>query len=64
MIIGGAEDKVGSARSCADSWRSPAAPDARIAVISSASSLGPLAGKMYRKVFTELGAAEVHPSTR
>ena len=35
--------------------------DARIAVISTASSLGPLAGEMYRRVFGELGAAEVHP---
>ncbi len=32
-----------------------------IAVISTASSLGPLAGEMYRRVFGELGAAEVHP---
>ncbi|MEZ4596823.1 MAG: hypothetical protein R3C32_08250 [Chloroflexota bacterium] len=37
--------------------------DARI-VISSASSLGPLAGEMYRKVFTELGAAHVTPAPR
>jgi cyanophycinase len=34
---------------------------ARIAVISTASSLGPLAGQLYRKVFGELGAAEVTP---
>src|SRR4051794_34296415 len=35
--------------------------DARIAVISTASSLGPEAGERYRSIFTELGAESVSP---
>ena len=35
--------------------------DAKIAVISTASSMGPEAGERYRSIFTELGAAAVIP---
>ena len=61
MVIGGAEDKVRERVILSRFVALAGGPDARIAVISSASSLGPLAGEMYRKVFTELGAAEVWP---
>ncbi len=64
MVIGGAEDKVRERVILTRFVALAGGPDARIAVISSASSLGPLAGEMYRKVFTELGAAEVTPDPR
>src|SRR5207244_9784360 len=35
--------------------------DATIAVVSTASSLGPEAGERYRQVFSELGAGRVRP---
>jgi cyanophycinase len=60
IVIGGAEDKVGERAILSRFVALAGGTDARIAVISSASSLGPLAGQMYRKVFTELGADEVH----
>ena len=61
IIIGGAEDKVRERVILARFIKLAGGADARIAVISTASSLGPLAGEMYRRVFGELGAAEVHP---
>ncbi len=61
MVIGGAEDKVRERVILTRFVALAGGPDARIAVISSASSLGPLAGEMYRKVFLELGAAAVWP---
>ena len=61
MVIGGAEDKVRERVILSRFVKLAGGDDARIAVISTASSLGPLAGEMYRRVFTELGAAEVHP---
>ena len=61
MVIGGAEDKVRERVILSRFVALAGGPDARICVISSASSLGPLAGEMYRRVFTELGAAEVSP---
>jgi cyanophycinase len=61
MVIGGAEDKVRERVILSRFVKLAGGHDARIAVISTASSLGPLAGEMYRRVFTELGAAEVHP---
>jgi len=61
IIIGGAEDKVREKVILARFIKLAGGADAQIAVISTASSLGPLAGEMYRRVFTELGAAEVHP---
>jgi cyanophycinase len=61
IVIGGAEDKVRERVILTRFIALAGGPDARIAVISSASSLGPLAGEMYRRVFGELGAREVHP---
>ena len=61
IIIGGAEDKVRERVILNRFVALAGGPDARIAVISTASSLGPLAGEMYRRVFTELGVREVHP---
>jgi cyanophycinase len=61
IVIGGAEDKVRERVILSRFVKLAGGHDARIAVISTASSLGPLAGEMYRRVFGELGAAEVHP---
>ena len=67
IVIGGAEDKVRTRLILSRFIALAGGSDARIAVVSSASSLGPLAGEMYRQLFTELGAASVvalHASTR
>jgi cyanophycinase len=61
IVIGGAEDKVRERVILTRFVALAGGPDARIAVISTATSLGPLAGEMYRRIFTELGAREVHP---
>jgi len=61
IIIGGAEDKVRERVILTRFIKLAGGADARIAVISTASSLGALAGEMYRRVFGELGAAEVNP---
>src|SRR5436190_11858513 len=61
IVIGGAEDKVREKVILSRFVKLAGGHDARIAVISTASSLGPLAGEMYRRVFGELGVAEVHP---
>jgi len=61
IVIGGAEDKVRD-RVILGRFVALAGGDtARLAVISTASSLGPEAGARYRDIFTELGAAEVTP---
>jgi len=61
MLIGGAEDKVRERVILARFIALAGERDARVAVICSASSLGPLAGEMYRRVFGELGARDVEP---
>jgi cyanophycinase len=61
IVIGGAEDKVRERVILSRFIKLAGGHDARIAVVSTASSLGPLAGEMYRRVFSELGAAEVIP---
>jgi cyanophycinase len=61
IIIGGAEDKVRDRVILARFIALAGGADARIAVISSASSMGAEAGERYREVFTELGAAVVRP---
>jgi cyanophycinase len=59
MIIGGAEDKLKD-RVILDRFVSTAGgPTARIAVISTASSLGDSATELYRELFTHLGAESV-----
>ncbi|CAN5598003.1 cyanophycinase [soil metagenome] len=67
IVIGGAEDKVRTRLILTRFVALAGGSDARITVISSASSLGPLAGEMYRQLFTELGATSVsaiHATTR
>jgi cyanophycinase len=59
IIIGGAEDKVRERVILTRFIELAGGREARIAVICSASSLGPLAGEMYRRIFTELGARSV-----
>ena len=61
MIIGGAEDKVRERVILARFVALAGGTDARIAVISTASSLGPAAGELYRRVFAELGCHDVRP---
>jgi cyanophycinase len=61
IVIGGAEDKVRDRLILSRFVALAGGPDARITVISSASSLGPLAGEAYKRVFTDLGASEVWP---
>ncbi|MCW2756374.1 MAG: cyanophycinase [Nocardioidaceae bacterium] len=67
FVIGGAEDKVGR-RTILDAFVAAAGgPDARIAVVPTASSLGPEIVEVYDAVFRRLGAAEVvgvRPETR
>jgi cyanophycinase len=61
IVIGGAEDKVRERVILSRFIKLAGGADARVAVISTASSLGPLAGEMYRRVFGELGASHVEP---
>jgi cyanophycinase len=61
IVIGGAEDKVRDRVILSRFVALAGAADATIAVISTASSLGPEAGQRYREVFTGLGAARVRP---
>ncbi len=61
IVIGGAEDKVRDRVILGRFVALAGGADARISVISTASSLGPEAGERYREVFTELGAKTVTP---
>ncbi|HEY3335975.1 MAG TPA: cyanophycinase [Candidatus Limnocylindrales bacterium] len=61
IVIGGAEDKVRDRLILGRFVALAGGRDARIAVISTASSMGPEAGARYREIFTELGAAGVTP---
>src|SRR5512140_1806636 len=61
IVIGGAEDKVRDRLILGRFVALAGGRDARIAVISTASSLGPEAGARYQAIFTELGAAHVAP---
>ena len=67
VAIGGAEDKLGHRTILNRFVQLAGGERARIAVIATASSLGDEVLGLYRRVFTELGAAEVlplRPSTR
>ncbi|MBW8750655.1 MAG: cyanophycinase [Propionibacteriales bacterium] len=67
FVIGGAEDKLGRRTVLREFVESAGGEDARIAVIPTASSLGPEIIDVYRAVFTKLGAADVvgvRPETR
>ena len=61
IIIGGAEDKVRDRVILSRFITLAGGPDATIAVVSTASSLGLEAGERYRAVFAELGARNVRP---
>ena len=61
IVIGGAEDRVRDRVILSRFVALAGGADAAIAVISTASSLGPEAGERYRQVFTELGAGRVRP---
>jgi cyanophycinase len=61
IVIGGAEDKVRDRIILGRFVELAGGRDARLAVISSASSLGAEAGQRYSDVFTELGASVVRP---
>jgi cyanophycinase len=59
MVIGGAEDKLKDRVILHRFIRLAGGTDARIVVISTASSLGEEATDLYRELFTALGASEV-----
>ena len=58
MIIGGAEDKLRKRRILREFVAASGGPEARIAVIPTASSLGPEIVEVYAPLFTRLGASE------
>ena len=61
IIIGGAEDKIRD-RVILNRFVSLAGGrDATIAVVSTASSLGPEAGERYRHIFSDLGVSTIRP---
>jgi cyanophycinase len=59
MIIGGAEDKLGRRTILRDFVAASGGDEARIAVLPTASSLGPEVIEVYDALFRRLGAAEV-----
>src|SRR6187431_446243 len=61
IVIGGAEDKVRDRLILGRFVALAGGRDAKIAVVSTASSMGPEAGERYRSIFTELGAERVMP---
>ncbi|MDQ6884212.1 MAG: cyanophycinase [Candidatus Dormibacteraeota bacterium] len=67
MVIGGAEDKLGERVILARFVQLAGGPDAIIAVISTASTLGDAATELYRQILTRVGAREIRglrPETR
>ena len=67
MVIGGAEDKLGERVILSRFVQLAGGDHARIAVISTASSLGDAATELYRQIFTRAGAVKVtglRPETR
>ena len=59
MIIGGAEDKLRRRTVLTEFVRAAGGAEARIAVIATASSLGPEVVEVYDALFRKLGAADV-----
>ncbi len=59
FVIGGAEDKIGKRTVLKSFVERAGGPEARIAVVATASSLGPEINEVYQALFTRLGAAEV-----
>ena len=67
LAIGGAEDKLGKRAVLSEIVELAGGPGARIAVIPTASSLGPEIVEVYEALFRKLGAADVfglRPETR
>ena len=67
IVIGGAEDKLGSKAILSRFVRLAGGPQARLAILSTASSLGDEATELYRALFTGLGVSDVRglrPLTR
>ena len=60
LVIGGAEDKLGKRTVLNEFVQRSGGSDARIAVIPTASSLGPEIVEVYDALFSRLGAAEVY----
>src|SRR3954467_10188220 len=60
LVIGGAEDKLGRRTVLKEFVARAGGPEARIAVVPTASSLGPEIVEVYEALFTKLGAAEVY----
>ena len=61
ILIGGAEDKIRDRVILNRFLALAGGPEARIAVVSTASSLGALAGQRYQEVFAALGCRRVRP---
>jgi cyanophycinase len=59
LVIGGAEDKLGKRQVLAEFVARSGGDQARIAVVPTASSLGPEIVEVYQAVFARLGAAAV-----
>ncbi|MBS41925.1 MAG: cyanophycinase [Nocardioides sp.] len=59
VIVGGAEDKLRSRRILRETVRLAGGPAARIAVVPTASSLGPAVSEVYDALFRTEGAADV-----
>lgn len=59
MAIGGAEDKLGSARVLRRFVNEAGGPGARLVVCPTASALGPEITELYDRLFRKLGAVEV-----
>ena len=59
LAIGGAEDKLGKRSVLSEFVRLAGGPDARIAVVPTASSLGPEIVDVYDALFRKIGAADV-----
>jgi cyanophycinase len=59
LVIGGAEDKLGKRTVLKEFVQRAGGSEARIAVVPTASSLGPEIVEVYAALFTRLGAAEV-----
>src|SRR5260370_26284648 len=67
MVIGGAEDKLGERVILSRFVQLAGGDHARIAVISTASSLGEAATELYRQIFARVGAVKLtglRPETR
>jgi len=60
LVIGGAEDKLGKRTVLTEFVRRAGGAEARVAVVPTASSLGPEIIDVYAALFSRLGAAEVY----